>query len=61
MYQNGGGDKIEKKLVNKLRERGIKSYTGINLRNSVVKKGHIYHNDLEVDKLELFFFLLRQG
>jgi ribosomal protein S6--L-glutamate ligase len=55
MYQNGGGDKIEKKLVNKLRERGIKSYTGINLRNSVVKKGHIYHNDLKVDKLDLFF------
>ena len=55
MYQNGGGDKIEKKLVKKLKERGIKSYTGINLRNAIVKNGHIYHGDLKVDKLDLFF------
>jgi len=55
MYQNGGGDKIEKKLVKQLKERGIKSVTGINLRNAIVQKGHIYHEKTKVDKLDLFF------
>jgi ribosomal protein S6--L-glutamate ligase len=55
MYQNGGGDKIEKKLVKKLKERGIKAKTGINLRHAVVKKGHIVHGKTKVDKLDLFF------
>ena len=55
MYQNGGGDKIERKLVKKLNERGIETFTGLNLRQAHVKKGHIYHNKLKVDKLDLFF------
>jgi len=55
MYQNGGGEKIEKKLVQRLKERGIKTYTGINLRDAVVKNGHIYYKDLKVNKLDLFF------
>lgn len=55
MYQNGGGDIIEKKLVKKLKKRGIKAVTGINLRNAVVKKGHILHGETKVDKLDLFF------
>jgi len=36
MYQNGGGDKIEEKLVSKLREREIKSITNLNLRDALV-------------------------
>jgi len=55
MYQNGGGDKIERKLVKKLKERGIKSITGLNLRNAIVKNGHIIHGKTKVDKLDLFF------
>jgi len=55
MYQNGGGDKIEKKLVKKLKERDIEAFTGINLRNAYVKDGHIIHKKLKVDELDLFF------
>ena len=55
MYQNGGGDKIEEKLVKKLKERGIDSITGINLRYAYVKDGHIIHNNTKVDELDLFF------
>ena len=55
IYQNGGGDKIEKKIVKKLRERDIKAVTGINLRDAVVKKGSIIHNKRKVDELDLFF------
>lgn len=55
MYQNGGGDKIEEKLVKKLKERDIDSITGINLRYAFVKDGHIIHNDTKVDELDLFF------
>ena len=55
MYQNGGGDKIEEKLVKKLKERDIDSITGINLRYAFVKDGSIIHNDTKVDELDLFF------
>jgi len=55
MYQNGGGDKIEKKLVKKLKEREIKAVTGLNLRNATVKKGSIFHKKRKVDELDLFF------
>jgi len=55
MYKNGGGDKIEQKMVKKLKERGIETVTDINLRHAVAKKGHIYHGKRKVDKLDLFF------
>lgn len=55
MYQNGGGDKIEAKMVKKLKERGIEAVTGLNLRHAIAKKGHIYHGKRKVDKLDLFF------
>ena len=55
LYSNGGGDKIQKKIVKKLQERGIESITDINLRNSIAKKGHIYHGKTIVDELDLFF------
>jgi len=57
MYQNGGGDKIQEKIVKKLKKRGIKAITDLNLRDCVVNKGHIIHTPTKtkVDKLDLFF------
>lgn len=55
IYTNGGGDKITKKITKKLRERDIETVNDINLRNAIAKNGHIIHNDLKVDKLDLFF------
>ncbi|WP_457593841.1 ATP-grasp domain-containing protein [Hydrogenimonas sp.] len=55
MYQNGGGDKIEKKLVKKLKERGIEAITGLNLRDAYVKSSHILCHGINMDKLDLFF------
>lgn len=55
LYSNGGGDKIQKKIVKKLKDRGIETATDINLRNAIAKKGHIYHGKHRVDELDLFF------
>jgi len=55
LYQNGGGDKIEKKLIKKLKERDIETLSGLNLRNAIAKNGHILHGKTKVDKLDLFF------
>ena len=55
LYSNGGGDKIQKKIVKRLRDRGIEAVTDINLRNAIAKKGHIYHGKNRVDELDLFF------
>ncbi len=55
LYQNGGGDIIEEKLVKKLQEREIDAKTGINLRNAIVQCGKMFHKNLRVDELDLFF------
>ena len=55
LYSNGGGDKIGKKITKKLKERGIDTLEDINLRNAIAKNGHIIHNDVKLDKLDLFF------
>lgn len=55
MYQNGGGAEIEAKLVGKLKERGIESITGLNLRHAYVKNNHIYYDTIILDELDLFF------
>ncbi len=55
MYQNGGGDIIEKKIVNKLRERGIKAITNLNLRHAIAENGHIICNGVVMEDLDLFF------
>ena len=55
MYQNGGGDLIEKKLVAKLKDRGIETITGINLRHAVATNGHMTHHGEKLDTLDLFF------
>jgi len=55
MYQNGGGDKIEKKMVKKLYDRGIDTITGLNLRDADARNSGIYHNNLRLNDLDLFF------
>ena len=55
LYSNGGGDKIQKKIIKKLREREIKTENNVSLHNCIAKNGHIIHDDLKVDRLDLFF------
>lgn len=55
LYSNSGGDKIQEKIVKKLRERDIETVTDMNLRNAVGNSGHILYNKLRVDELDLFF------
>jgi len=55
LYNNGGGDKIQKRLIKKLREREIKVVPDINLRYAIAKNGHIIHDGRKLDKLDLFF------
>ena len=55
LYKNGGGEKIGKKIIKKLKERDIDVLNDINLRHAIAKNGHIYHNGVKLDKLDLFF------
>ncbi|MBT3280309.1 MAG: ATP-grasp domain-containing protein [Campylobacteraceae bacterium] len=60
MYQNGGGDIIEQKMVQKLKERGIDCITGLNLRNAISKNGSIIcqdvnGKDIKMETLDLMF------
>jgi len=55
LYSNGGGDKIQKKIVKKLREREIDTITDINLRHAVAKNKHIVHKKTNLEELDLFF------
>ena len=47
--------KFRRKIVKKLKEREIETVTDLNLRQAVAKNGHILHDDMKVDKLDLFF------
>ncbi len=55
MYQNGGGDVIEKKIVEKLRERGIESVTGLDLRFAEAENGAMMCKGTNMLDLDLFF------
>ena len=55
LYSNGGGEKIQKKIIKKLRERDIETINNIRLHDCIAQNGHIIHNNLKVDKLDLFF------
>ena len=55
MYKNGGGEKIAKKIIKKLKERDIKVVNDINLRHAIAKNGNIIHNGIKLNKLDLFF------
>ena len=55
LYSNGGGDKIQKKIIKKLAKRDIEVVSGINLRHAISKNEHIIHDGRKLDKLDLFF------
>jgi ribosomal protein S6--L-glutamate ligase len=60
LYKNGGGDKIGRKIIKKLKEREIDVLDDINLRHAIAKNAHIiYHGEEhygeKLDKLDLFF------
>lgn len=55
LYENGGGDKIQEKIIEKLNEREIEVTPNLNLREAIVLDGHILHQDRKVDELDLFF------
>jgi ribosomal protein S6--L-glutamate ligase len=55
LYKNGGGEKIAKKIIKKLKDREINVINDINLRYAIAKNGHILYNDIKLDKLDLFF------
>lgn len=58
LYQNGGGDKIQEKLISKLRERDIVTFANLNLRNAIAKNGHIVYTEndknIRLDYMDLF-------
>ncbi|MFT5836364.1 MAG: ribosomal protein S6--L-glutamate ligase [Sulfurimonas sp.] len=55
LYSNGGGDKISKTIITKLKDRDIKTIDNINLRHAIGKNGDILYNDIKLNKLDLFF------
>ena len=55
LYQNGGGNEIQEKIIKKLKQRDIDVVPNINLRDAIAKNSHIIWNDLKLDKLDLFF------
>ncbi|MEA2092265.1 MAG: ATP-grasp domain-containing protein [Campylobacterota bacterium] len=55
LYSNGGGDKIQKKIIKKLKERDIEAIDSFNFQDCVAKNGHILYDNIKLDKLDLFF------
>ena len=55
LYNNGGGEIIQKKIIKKLKQRDIDVLNNINLRDAIAKNGHILFNKVKLDKLDLFF------
>ncbi len=55
MYQNGGGDVIESKMVRKLQERGHRVTTRLNLRHAIAESGKLLLRGMNLYELDLFF------
>ncbi|MBF6057327.1 ATP-grasp domain-containing protein [Thiomicrorhabdus heinhorstiae] len=55
MYQNGGGDVIEQKMIAKFKERGIECVTGLDLRFAEVHNGAMMCKGTNMLELDLFF------
>lgn len=55
MYQNGGGDIIQQKMIDRLKERDIDVLPGLNLKYSYGKNGNIICKDKKMEELNLFF------
>jgi ribosomal protein S6--L-glutamate ligase len=55
LYSNGGGDKIQEKIIKKLQERDIETINNVRLHDCIARDGSIYHNEFQVNELDLFF------
>ncbi len=61
LYQNGGGNAIQKKIIKKLKERDINTIPHLNLRNAIARNGNIIcksdgcGKNHKLNKLDLFF------
>ncbi|WP_062270457.1 hypothetical protein [Endozoicomonas arenosclerae] len=55
LYQNGGGDVIQRKLIERLRERDIGVISGLNLAKALAHKGSIVCNGVIMEDLDLFY------
>ncbi len=55
MYRNSGGEAIGQKIINKLKERDIKTINEINLRQAVARNKNIIHKGIKLNKLDLMF------
>jgi ribosomal protein S6--L-glutamate ligase len=61
LYQNSGGDVIQKKMIKKLQDREIDTIAGLNLRNAIAKNKNIMCPSSDTDtkhklnELDLFF------
>ncbi len=54
MYQNSGGDQIQKEMIDQLRERDIITVPDLNLRNATAKNGEINCQGTIMEELDLF-------
>ncbi|MET4695991.1 ATP-grasp domain-containing protein [Endozoicomonas lisbonensis] len=55
LYQNGGGDVIQRKLIDRLRERDIGVISGLNLAQAMAHQGSIICNGVLMEDLDLFY------
>jgi len=55
LYHNGGGDKIQKKIIKKLKDRDIDTLNDVSLRNAIARNSNIMYGDVKLNKLDLFF------
>ncbi len=55
MYQNSGGDQIQKEMIDKLRERDILTIPDLNLREATAKNGKVVCRNTVMEDLDLFF------
>ncbi len=55
MYQNSGGDQIQRKMIDKLREREITTIPDLNLREGIAQNGKITCRNTVMEELDLFF------
>ena len=55
LYNNGGGDRIQKKIIKKLKDRDIDTLNDLNLRHAIARNSNIMHGDVKLNKLDLFF------
>ena len=55
MYANGGGNVIQKKIVDGLREREIEPITGLDMRFAYGDSQGVLCNGVDMSKLDIFF------